>query len=119
MRKYKYKVVRKHTRLSAAVRSDCKYFRKYLSKTNVYAMDGTLGIFVFDRKYDAETWEHYMGLKDMLMVVKVIPIGRGFRPKIASMFLSELALKDFYKGKGKIITPPKGTICYPGVFVVN
>jgi hypothetical protein len=127
MRKYKYKVIKKNTRVSAAILSECKYFRKYLPNTNVYAIEGTLGIFVFDRKCDAEEWEHYKSSKGRLMIIRVAPIGRGFRPKILSRFLSEIALNEFYNlenGKiisppKKIISPPKGTICYPGVSVID
>jgi hypothetical protein len=127
MQKYKFKVVKKRTRVSAVVNGNSKYARQYLPQTDVFAMPGTLGIFVFDYKTYAENWivdrkNHLPEAEnEELIVVRVIPIGRGMVPKVISYCTETRFLDNFYNhhSPNSIFDVISGTRCYKGVSVVD
>ncbi|MFW9871582.1 MAG: hypothetical protein ACFFG0_00605 [Candidatus Thorarchaeota archaeon] len=146
MRKYKFKVVNKRTNKSCMVHGNSKYSLLYEKDTNVYADEGTLGIMVFKTRKQAENW---IGIRLMdyseYIIKRVIPIGRGKVPKqiCADASSNEIELFNCLANELKpliikgllgertsrlyninnqpviVVKPIPGTICYPGVYVVD
>jgi len=116
-RKYKYKVTTLSDKSFAAGGA---YRCYYIKDTNVYAPEGTLGLMVFKRRKDAVAFiKSETNNFDSFKIKKVIPIGRGSVPKYICALLN---LNEFYDPcyiSSLIQQPPKGTICYAGVFVCD
>ena len=122
MRKYKFKVVKSRTNKSCIVNGNSKFSLTYEKDTNVYATEGTLGIMVFKTKVDAQLWMgEWLSGGTKWKIKRVIPIGRGKTPDQICEFVSTVDLELFYEGylgdAQDDIVP--GTICYPGVFVID
>lgn len=118
--KIRYKVVNKN-RKSVIIPSNFLSCITYEKDTIVEANKDTIGIFLFNRKKDAENFRNNALAQKIL---KVEPIGRGKIPKqiVRSVYLSNKSIKNLKIGiedvyKTSLI--PKGTICYPAVKVLN
>ena len=123
MRKYKYKVIKRKTRMSCIINGKSKYARKYIKNENVYAIEGTLGIMVFKLRRDAQS---FVGIirdpyYNPYIIVRVIPIGKGKTVKAIARDMNTYDLDVFYNDLFKlpISRPPHNTMAYPGVFVVD
>jgi len=132
MRKYKYKVVKEKSRVSAMIDSKSPFALKYMPSENVYAEEGTLGIFVFKTRAAAEEWaeawrndEHIFDTHRLnLIVLRVLPIGRGCSPKTIASEVTSKDLKYFYSDNDTdsyYLTTQSmpGVMTYPAVFVVE
>lgn len=115
----RFKVVKAASRYSCMVHGSTKYALKYDPETAVYALPETLGVMCFDTYKNAyklirQHW--YYG--ENCMIIKVIPMGRGRRPKSIG---SPTRLKEYYEEDHwyRSLIPPDGTICYPAVYVVD
>jgi len=119
MKQYKYKVIREETRMSALINSDSKYALKYIKGEDTYAMKETLGVMVFDTIANAKAFVDDRSRND-LMVVKVLPKGRGKKLGRVSPIISSEVLDRYYsKYRCHTCMCPQGTIVYPGVHVVD
>jgi len=132
MRKSRYKVIKRRTRTSAIIHGNSKYGLKYLPGQETYAPEDTLGIFVFKTKtaawnwadiWNGESWYGNGPSKD-LIVVEVIPIGRGKTIVFASSHVLSDELDYFYSEDpeerdlyGSLGEVPDNTMAYPGVLV--
>ncbi len=120
----RWKVVKSNTRYSCMVHGSSPYAIRYEAGKEVYALPETLGIMCFKSQRLAEMWmcSHY-SIDYNNILIEVIPMGRGRIPSgIASPFKLKLYYEDrpqYIRGNHNILTPPKGTICYPAVYVVN
>jgi len=126
LKKYKFKVVIVSSRASAMIRNhNTKYCRYYKPKTTVYADNSTYGIFVFKTRKEAIDWKsNVMKYSEISKVIRVLPIGRGKTPIVISRSLSSDGIDEHYKENTQTKTfydiyPPKGTITYPAVYVVD
>ena len=118
MRKNVYKVIRKNSRTSAALSLKSKYSMKYLKSFETKSIPGTLGIFCFKRKKDAEGFIGWHGMSRM--IIRVSPIGKPIRVQNISSDITTRGLAKFYKdpsmnGRNKL----SGTVCYPSVLVLE
>lgn len=137
MRKYKFKVVNKNNG-SCIIDSRSSFYLQYQKGKNVYADKDSLGVMVFNKKQSAKDFitSHHFDWKynsQKWKIKRVIPIGRGKTPKYISIWaLSEdvRSLNNLIKSgatveeirdklTNDITSPIKGTICYPGVYVVD
>ena len=123
MGKIAWKVVhkRKGKRLSAIVSEGCKYCLEYPKGKIVKAPEGTLGVFCFREKEDAQKFlasEFYSA--SPWIIIKVKGIGKEVVPKVISTFITDECLDDFYN-KNDDFTELKlaGTVCYPAVKVLT
>ena len=84
-RKYKYKV----TKIDDSSCGNLPYrFRlNYYKDTNVYARASTLGVMTFKRRKDAKYFIQREGINlyEHLKIKRVIPIGRGYVPKLIAL----------------------------------
>ena len=135
MRKAKFKAIDARTRRSTnwviGVRIEetrrqriTKYILTYKKNKIVKAPDGSHGIFVFDTEEQARKFCDREGILRFVKIVKVTPMGRGKRPKRILQGAGDWwsKIKNFYEGKisnDKITSPPKGSICYPAVKVLE
>jgi hypothetical protein len=130
-RKTRFKVIKKKTRMSAMVNGHSKYARKYVAGTSVYAMEGTHGIFVFKHKTHAEDWVYawspvssplHGGAVD-LIVVPVIPIGRGRNIQFICNGIDTDALDEYYHdddfGCNTVSESLDDSVVHPGVHVLE
>lgn len=143
MRKYKFKVVKRRSNRSCMIHGHSNFSLLYEKDTAVYASPGTLGIMVFKTRWQAEDWmtsKNTYG--DDLIIKRVIPIGRGKVPKVISADVEPDNIRSFYElleeiepkppaynsvrdyeldngNEVTIVKPISGTICYPGVFVID
>lgn len=116
-RKYKYKVTRLDD--SSCGNLPSKYILYYNKNTKVYARASTLGIMTFKRRKDAEAFRQGDNL-ERNVIKRVIPLGRGSVPQAVAL----ADIDAFYEDIDLVfstnrIRSPKGTICYPGVFVCD
>jgi hypothetical protein len=128
-RKQKYKVIKRRTRTSAILHGNSKYARKYLPGDIVTAMEGTHGIFVFKTKAAAEDWAsiwngyHSIDGEKDLIVVPVIPIGRGRTLVFVCSGIESNLLDEYYASDddlyGTTGEAPDNTMGYPAVYVLE
>ena len=119
MKKYKYKVIKEDTRMSALINSDSKYALRYIKGEDTYAIKETLGVMVFDTIANAEAFADSRR-RNNLIVVKVLPKGRGKKLNRLSPIISDIVLDRYYsKYRCHSCLCPQGTIAYPGVHVVD
>jgi len=124
-----YKVVKKD-RTSIGLSNRSPFCLKYIKSFEVKKVDGTLGIFCFKRKKDAA--EFIVMFKDQYKIIRVFPFGKPSFPKKISPAFNSKWINGFYKYfqtdsdycpnwlVGSLCrTPPKGTVCYPSVLVVD
>jgi len=119
MRKYKYKVIKKISRKSAFINGNSKYAIDYIKNENVCAPLGSLGVLVFNTKKAAKYFRNNWKDKKDLIVIKVIPTGRGKRIHYVSPARNSKGLDNFYKNNSLLQPAPGDTMGYPGVFVVD
>lgn len=119
-KKYKFKVVKKKSRRSAMINGNSKYSLIYEKGSEVFAMDGTLGVFVFRLRTDAQRWVDSFLTPD-LMIVRVLPIERGKSPYIIAPEVTSYGLNRFYKDSSAHYSYfiSESTMCYPGVYVID
>lgn len=120
----RYKVVKSRSRYSCIVSGCSIYGIRYEIGKEVYALPDTMGIMCFKTRELALKWinGHYtLALNNI--IIEVIPMGRGHIPQSIA---SPNNLKMYYEDRPRYIRsgkswldPPKGTICYPAVYVVN
>jgi hypothetical protein len=117
-KKIRFKVIKTSSRYSSVVHGSSKYGLKYEPDTEVHALSETIGVMCFKtyklaKRFINQHW--YYG--NNCMIVKVIPMGKGSVPKDMG---PPSQLHDFYThGDVSHVYPPDGTICYPGVYVVD
>jgi len=123
--KYKYKVVKRKSRMSAMINGNSKYARRYLDGEKVYAHGNSLGILLFETLEAADDWASYWHrvkeAKVDFIILKVIPIGRGKRIEWVSSGIDTEDLDYFYSNKETTfrIMAPRRTMAYPGVEVIG
>jgi len=90
-----------------------KYKKLYHKGTIVKATENTLGIMTFE----TDTYAKHFAQDTGLIILKVKPIGKGSRPKGVAFGLNEKTIDLFYSRNmlELEVEPPKGTICYPAV----
>ena len=110
--------------MSAMVNGNSKYARKYLDGERVYGHGQTFGIFVFKTLRAAESWVFQWNdgyeAKD-LIILKVIPLGRGKSMTFVAADPSTDSIELFYDNSGSAFaqSAPENTMAYPGVFVIG
>jgi hypothetical protein len=123
MTEYKYKVVNVDDS-SYFVQPGSSFFFRYGKGQRVKAPNGSLGIMVFDAE---ELAEKFISNPICRKIKRVIPIGKATVPLQVSRWpdsaklLNEfnmLTLEQRQLDRG-CIAPPKGTVCYPEVIVVD
>ena len=123
--KYKYKVV-SATNKSAVLYYQNKYCLEYEIGEITEAIEGTLGIMVFDTVADAVNFMNMVLCSSRYKILRVIPKGRGKRPKEIARSIGTWDLEGFYYRYmnsddptlvWSVTAPPLGTICYPAVLV--
>ena len=129
MRKYKYKVVKLKSRTSAMLSWNNPYALRYEPLQNVVAKEGTLGIFVFNTKAEAEQWVEAWGIESdgfseriKLKIIKVLPIGRGKTIENIADDASAKGLSQYYENSenpGWLVESISNTMVYPGVYVTE
>ncbi len=124
MRKVKFKVVKQKNRVSAIVNGKSKYAIKYIPNQNVYAPENTMGIFVFTTRYAAEDWMYdwirILRSYPHLIVIRVLPIGKGQTVRLVSSNISSEGLDRYYNQLNHFSTfAPEYTMVYPGVHVID
>ena len=112
----RYKLTRPN-RSSCTIHGKSPFCQKYLKGKIITADPQTLGIFTFKTKKEAMFFRWF----STWLILKVQPIGRGTVPKLISHNTDKRSLIRFFKElSGRIrIKPPKGTICYPAVKVLD
>ena len=129
----RYKVVSsKDNRSSCSLAPDGNEYIKYYRKgETVKANKGTLGIFVFKTKKQANNFiKNRRDNEGSYFILKVKSIGKGESPKFVCgcplllMLIWDTSkyLNQFYKYGEKSnlqMKPPEGTICYPAVKVLE
>ena len=141
MRKHKFKVVDKNNG-SCIIHPKSPFYRHYSKDTNVIAAIHSLGIMVFNTKDDAKdfiSWHKYIGHDNFhhkaksWKIKRVLPIGRGRTPavitemaytkdikKLIKLMMLDLNLSNIKLNMaGKLCSPVRGTMCYPGVYVID
>lgn len=124
-RKVRYKVVKRRNRTSALVNGNSRYALRYPKGEDVFALEDTLGVFVFTNREYAESWLFNFDIhheNDELIIVRVIPIGKGKFPRNIAYGVMTETLEEFYEDYSSAAffnTPPDKTICYPGVHVLD
>ena len=127
MKKIRYKVVKKRNRTSAMLHGNSKYALKYLDGWKVYADAKTVGVIVFETAASAKEWVwvwntcgFYHDDKD-LIILKVLPLGRGKRIIWLAPDIDTETIDRFYKGDDdlRLGEAPDHTIAYPGVEVLG
>ncbi len=118
------KVIHSESRSSLSMRNPNRYCIHYYPNTIVKSIKGTVGIMCFETKGYAKIFIKYQSiwLDSKLEIIDVRPIGKANYPQIVSVQTAEGALNNFYKHKLPItmhMHPPKGTICYKSVEVLN
>lgn len=112
----RYKVIQKD-RTSCVIHPKSRFCHKYLKGKTITANPETLGIFTFKTKGEARNfiWHHTW------LILRVEPIGKGETPKLISHNTDQRSLIRFFKNLTSMIRmkPPKGTICYPAVKVLD
>lgn len=114
--RYYYKIVKINKKIPTSYTNGLlpkKYILTYIENTIVEAPKDTLGIFCFKRKMDAQ---NAFDVYDNLKILKVKPLSKGKTPKLICFRLSEVGL--FIKNQLEC-TPPKGTICFHKIEVLN
>jgi len=126
--KIKYKVVKRRTRKSAMINGNSKYALEYKDGWTVYADAKTVGVIVFETAAAAIDWawiwntDRISGgpLKD-LIVLKVLPVGRGKRINWLANGIETDTLDDFYRDMENVAwaEAPNRSMAYPGVQVIG
>jgi len=111
-----------------------KFTLHYPSNTEVKAPDWSMGIAVFDTKKQAESYRSGCADTGTIMIIRVTPTSRGKRPKrvlrLGYCFLHEVEKEIIFGALryGEMFVNhteqdfwpvPKGTICYPSVYVID
>jgi hypothetical protein len=120
----RYKVIKGKSRNSAIINGNNKYALNYPPGADVYALPETIGVMTFRTHRSAAKWirkcfPYYIDL----IIIKVIPIGRGYVPRdIPSPYKIKLYYKNpgtYFDAWGLWLHPPRNTICYPAVHVLK
>lgn len=126
-KKVRYKVIKRRTRKSALINGNSRFSLTYEKGRDVFAREDTLGVFVFTNRKSAEDWLWNFDIdheEEELILVRVIPIGRGKTPNSIASGVRTENLEYFYKDEEEgywtlFNTPPDQTLCYPGVHVLD
>ena len=114
----RFKVIKKSSRISCTINGNSKYALKYNEGEEVIARSETVGVMCFRTITDAQNFiDHSWWFQEKFKIVKVKPLGR--MKKLVNMGYPN-RLNDFYNGgifSGNI--PIRGTVCYPGVHVLE
>jgi len=116
-----YKVIKVPERVSMS--AEGKYQLKYPTNSIVTTLEGTLGIMCFSTKEYA--LEFLEGFCPGLAIIEVEGIGKPIQPKGIAWLNVESELDKFYKARRQhkkyqpLGNPPKGTICFQKVRVLN
>ena len=117
MRRVKFKVVyvsNDDKRYSAFAKG--KYNLYYPKGAIVRAREGTLGVAVFETRYQAESFQRRRPYE----IIRVRPIGRGKIVDFIYRNQSETGLDKFYnKNLAPSMVSPCGTVFYPAVEVLE
>jgi hypothetical protein len=119
----RYKVVKRRSRGSCSLNGNSKYSLKYKKETEVHARPETVGVMCFVNFEDAKFFmRRHPWLGEHLMILKVIPMGKGKRIDEISV---PRKLNEYYHSEQVnhchfyILPAPRGTICYPAVYVTE
>ncbi len=107
-----------------------EYRLSYQKDTIVKALPGTLGIMLFDTEHNANA---FAGCRAHLLssgitipseppkIIRVESIGVEFIPSLIATSASAGELDCYYRNDPPIyfIKPPRGTVCYPAVKVLD
>jgi len=123
MRKVKFKVVDVYRGKRCSIYARGNYRLIYSKGRVVRARKGTLGVAVFETRYQAENFCN----SDPHNIIRVVPIGRGRTVDTISRDLDPSSFNDFYvcMKKGyytfdvETMKPPSGTVFYPAVKVLE
>lgn len=123
MAKYKYKVV-DNVGGSCVITPNSKFYLEYEKDTHVKALEGTLGVMLFKNKKLAIA---FLDMPKKQLIKRVIPVGKATVPiKVSRMAGSDVDMQEFNEAiangkypKRLCCDPPKGTVCYPEVIVVD
>lgn len=122
MRRVKFKVVSidyEGKRSSAFTRGN--YSLDYPENSIVRARTGTLGVAVFKTRKQAEYFLRTAS-RIVLRIIRVYPVGRGKTVKVVCDYPMECSLDNFYNEEERLyipMAPPRGTIFYPAVEVLE
>ena len=120
MKKNVYKIIRKKDRTSAIVGGFADFSIKYIKSFETKTIPGTLGIFCFKKRCDAENFINRCEKSKRYEIIQVAPLGKPIIPKMISDAWSSRAIKRFYKNPPDGWSfPPTGTVCYPSVLVLE
>ena len=126
MRKVKFKAVRMMGERRISAYAGGTYTLNYPKNSVVRSREGTFGIAVFGRKIDAEKFCHGTNFD----IIRVFPVGRGRTVEVVSCNQSDHMLDIFYRCIAKYqgiprdsdlipLKPPRGTMFYPAVEVIE
>lgn len=105
-----YKVVNKKNK-SLIIDGRSRYCLTYEKGKIVNSLDGTLGIFCFERRLNAEAYANNWKGK----VLRVIPMGKVKRPKEICPYRDSESISKFYKMKNNYfytrIRPAHTVVC--------
>lgn len=137
MRKYKFKVIDKNEG-SCIVHPNSSFYRRYPKDTNVIASIDSLGIMVFHTRKIAELFivrqsnyvrdSRFRKKAQQWKIKRVLPIGKGKTPKLIApsgktedikMFMKLQKDRNPHECWFNFTNSIKGTICYPGVYVID
>lgn len=129
--RYKFKVVKVKSRISAMINGNSSFALRYLRGTDVWAREDTIGIMVFKTITDADhfawSWSKdnwWSGACKELRILRVLPYGKGLYPSLISAHVDAEYLRNYYhyeqdRDYVDVNSPPDGTMCYKGVHVVD
>lgn len=124
MGKYKYKVVNCNGG-SCTIAPTSKFYLKYNKGEHVKALEETLGVMLFQTREFAMAYlsaTQDPALADRL-IKRVIPVGEPRFPSKIAWAMSDKTLEMFNNttvhSLAVVSDPPKGTVCYPEVIVVD
>lgn len=127
--KYRYKVIKRKTRMSALINGNSLLSIKYLKGKIVYSHPSTLGIFTFLNYEDAINWMDRITISrgNEYTIVRVLPKSRGKNPSYVCSELSTDTLIKFYEDHKKTKfgyaikrnVPPRNIMCYSSVEVID
>lgn len=115
----RYKVVKRKSRRSCSINGNSKYSLKYEKGIEVHARPETMGVMCFKKLEEAEYFtRRHPWLNENFMTLKVIPMGKG---KTVDDISVPRKLNDYYNQLGycHVMQAPRGTICYPAVYVME
>ena len=121
-KRIRYKIVNQD-RKSIFTNKMPEYVLEYLKGTEVKKIDGTIGVFCFITKDQAKSFMISANTSyfKSYSIIKVLAKGREIVPKKICAKIIQTYFDEFYDSEKKLWydIPPRGTICYPSVLVLE